>query len=263
MVQERVNSALVPSGIGRIPHKIHSGFASFTADQWKNWVNYFSLIALHDILKDDNMECWWQLVLACRILTLKSISTSQTILADALLMQFCKRTECLYHKEMITPNMHMYAHIRACIEDYGPPTGFWLFPFEQYNGILGSMPNNNRCIEIQLMNRFVTDTYVQSIQLPDEYSAELSKFFTNPLDAKLVGSISDTMCSMPLSSTGSDIVFPSNRSRYVLTDLEIEDLRKFLSMLLNITISRVTMAGACWKYVSITVNGKQLGAYNS
>lgn len=45
-IQERVDLAVMPSGIGRIPLKIRSSFASFTADQWKNWVNYFSLFAL-------------------------------------------------------------------------------------------------------------------------------------------------------------------------------------------------------------------------
>ena len=34
--------------VGRIPHKMHSGFASFTADQWKNWVNYYSLLCVSD-----------------------------------------------------------------------------------------------------------------------------------------------------------------------------------------------------------------------
>ena len=34
VIQERVDSLVVPSDIGRIPHKILSGFASFTADQW-------------------------------------------------------------------------------------------------------------------------------------------------------------------------------------------------------------------------------------
>ncbi len=40
MIQRRVDAAV---GIGRIPYKVASGhgFASFTADQWRNWVNYF------------------------------------------------------------------------------------------------------------------------------------------------------------------------------------------------------------------------------
>ena len=44
-IQERVNAFIVPSDIGRIPMKIESGFSKFTADQWKNWSMYFSIIA--------------------------------------------------------------------------------------------------------------------------------------------------------------------------------------------------------------------------
>ena len=47
VIQERVDTLIVPSDIGRIPHKILSGFSSFTADQWKNWVMYYSLIACY------------------------------------------------------------------------------------------------------------------------------------------------------------------------------------------------------------------------
>ena len=31
---------------------------------------------------------------------------------------------------------------------------FWLFSLERYNGVLGEQPNNNECIELQLMRRF-------------------------------------------------------------------------------------------------------------
>ena len=47
--QHRVDLATVPSGIGRVPYKISSGFSSFTADQWKHWAINFFLISLHDI----------------------------------------------------------------------------------------------------------------------------------------------------------------------------------------------------------------------
>ena len=32
LIQERVNSVVVPAGIGRIPHKIKSGFAGFLTE---------------------------------------------------------------------------------------------------------------------------------------------------------------------------------------------------------------------------------------
>ena len=64
VIQDRVNACTVPSGIGRIPMKIASGCSNFTADQWKNWVMYFSVIAVCDIT-GDVLECWKHFVLAC------------------------------------------------------------------------------------------------------------------------------------------------------------------------------------------------------
>ena len=46
LLQQRVDRISAPPNIGRIPHKLQSGFASFTADQWKNWVIYFSLLVM-------------------------------------------------------------------------------------------------------------------------------------------------------------------------------------------------------------------------
>lgn len=123
---------VVPSDIGRIPHKIFSGFASFTADQFKNWIVHFSLITLRDILAPNDLECWRHFVLACRLLCSRQLGMNQIRLADALLLQFCKCTERMYGKRTITPNMHMHCHLKDCILDYGPLHGFWLFSFERY-----------------------------------------------------------------------------------------------------------------------------------
>ena len=45
-------------GNGRIPHKISSDFASFPADQWKNWTLIYSVIALKGILPGNYMQSW-------------------------------------------------------------------------------------------------------------------------------------------------------------------------------------------------------------
>ena len=54
----------------------------------------------------------------------------------------------------------MHSHLYDCIKDFGPLHGFWCYAFERYNGILGSMPNNNCCIEGQLMSRFLRENQV-------------------------------------------------------------------------------------------------------
>ena len=75
LLQRRVDAVIPPPEIGRIPSKISTGFSGFTADQWKNWVCYYSAFALKGILQSKFIE-------------------------------FCKHFERLYGTERCTPNLH-------------------------------------------------------------------------------------------------------------------------------------------------------------
>ena len=68
MMQEKVDRCESPSSMGRIPHKIASSFSSFTADQWKTWTMVFSMYALHGVLEQEHLECWYLFVQACNII---------------------------------------------------------------------------------------------------------------------------------------------------------------------------------------------------
>lgn len=156
-IQQLVDRVEVPSDLGRIPRKIASKFSGFTADQMKNLILYFSILAFYDILPTADLECLRKFVLACRILCCKVLKRSDIELADRLLLSFCQKFEELYGSAYITPNMHLHCHLKDCVLDYGPLYSFWLFSFERYNGLLGSFPNNNRTIERQLFSRFERD----------------------------------------------------------------------------------------------------------
>ena len=138
------------------------------------------------------MECWQHFVLACRTLCAKQITFEQVKLGDALLLQFCRRTERLFGKDYVTPNMHLHCHLRECIVDYGPLHSFWCFAFERYNGILGAMPNNNGSIECQLMQCFLRENQALSFPNPDEFSEDLLPLFPK---MQQTGSVADTMSS--------------------------------------------------------------------
>ena len=123
-----------------------------------------------------------------QIICKKSISVMTIKLADALLLQFCRKCERMYGNNIITPNMHFHTHLSDCILDYGPLHAFWLFPFKRYNGLLGQQLNNNRSIEVQLMNHFVKDN--TCIDLFSEYREEFSSLFLH--DQQQYGSFSDS-----------------------------------------------------------------------
>lgn len=168
-IQERVDNCIIPSLIGRIPHKIASSFSQFTADQWKSWTIIFSLFALHGIIKDDDLNCWHTYVQACHLLITPMISIEAAERGHSLLMDFCTKFEALYGSNRVTPNMHLHTHLVDCIKDYGPVYSFWLFSFERYNGLLGSFRTNQRSVEVQLMRRFLTDMQIHDLQLPAEH----------------------------------------------------------------------------------------------
>jgi hypothetical protein len=59
--------------------------------------------------------------------------------------------------------MHLYGHLYDCVLDFGPVYSFWLFSFERENGILGSYKTNKKNIEVQLMKRFLKESFSISI----------------------------------------------------------------------------------------------------
>ena len=119
-IQAQVDSVIVPPGIGRIPLKILSGFSGFKADQFKNWVNIYSIPCLFAVLEADHLECWRHFVLGCRILCKQKLTADEIKLADALLLQFCRRVDRMYGQGVITPNMHLHCHLKDVILDFGP-----------------------------------------------------------------------------------------------------------------------------------------------
>ena len=254
IIQDRINRIVIPSDIGRIPYKISDSYRSFTADQYKNWVIHYSIICLYGLLSAANIECWRHLVLACRILCKFRLTHDDVIIADALILRFCKRTEELFGKHLITPNMHMSCHIRECILDYGPMQNFWLFSFERYNGILGRLPNNNRSIEVQMMRRFLSDADTAKVALPNDYVDDFNELIQ--FSRSYVG----TLGQNELRCTTDNMEFPHHYTRCVLSANEMQDLYSRFGY--EESASKY-ISPVYQKYSTITINGKVYGGCTS
>ena len=275
IIQSKVDKITVPSGIGRIPLKIQSGCSSFTADQFKNWVLYYSLLSLHGNLISSDLECWRHFVLACTILCSKRITIANLQLADALLLQFCRRSERQYGENIVTPNMHMMCHLKDCILDYGPIHEFWLFPYERYNGLLGEFPNNNKSIEVQVMKRFMTDQSLVTIPPPEDFQEDFQECLS--FSSHLVGSVSDSLCSSliwnPQAAKDSfewtiDVIektisLPKYYTRGIFDTVELKFLTELYSRLYSVPSSDISMNSTFRKYGSVHICGKILGGYTT
>ena len=102
----------------------------------------YSMYVLKDVIPEREMHCWQSFVLACRLLCKPRVTKTDLMLSDTKFMDFLKEYESLYGKASISPNMHLHAHLKECVENYGSHYGFWLFSFERYNGILGAYHTN-------------------------------------------------------------------------------------------------------------------------
>ena len=236
-IQKFVDNTCVPSDIGRIPSKIRSGFSGFKADQFKNWINIYSIPALYDILSSEHLECWRHFVLACRILCKQSLSHVEVDIADSLLIQFCKRVERLFGESAITPNMHLHGHIKDILLDYGPVQEFWCFSFERFNGILGKQPSNNRLIEPQLLKQFLFNGVSESYDFPTEFSDDFAHLKLDTMHrSRVSGSTLETLFTL-------DFVLPKCYKRCVLNADDQEFVTKLYSLLnqhcLDVSVNKV------------------------
>ncbi|KAI6006263.1 hypothetical protein F5J12DRAFT_905738 [Pisolithus orientalis] len=50
----------------------------------------------------------------------------------------------LFPLSVLKPNHHLSLHLVECMRLFGPTHGWWAFPFEPYNGILGSANTNGK-----------------------------------------------------------------------------------------------------------------------
>ena len=125
----------------------------------------------------EHYECWMLFQDACSYILQPSVSTMQLSVVDQKLHEFCRTYETLYGKEKCTPNIHMHMHLCKCIENYGPVTAFWCFPFERFNGILGSFQKNWIAPEQQMAKRFLSYQQILLMDIPSALPHELREFF--------------------------------------------------------------------------------------
>lgn len=205
-IQNTVDSFVTPTDIGRIPLKIASGFANFTAEQWRNWVLIYSLCSVKGYIPHQHYDCWLLFVKAVSLLCCRQITLQEIEKADALLMDFCETFERLYGKEKYTINLHLHGHLRDCILDFGPVYSFWLFAFERLNGVLGSYHTNCHDISLQLMRRFMSSTLHGIHNWPLEYKEDLAQLVVRHRYQK--GSLQSTSLEQALQQYQTETIKP-------------------------------------------------------
>ena len=71
----------------------------------------------------------------------------------------------------------MHLHLKDSVLNYGPVYGFWCYPFERFNGILGNFQKNWLSPELQMFKKFLTFQDLLLSDLPSTMPQELADFF--------------------------------------------------------------------------------------
>ena len=192
---------------------------------------------------------------------------------------FCTTFETLYGEQYVTPNMHMHGHLISTLLDYGPVYSFWLLSYERYNGILGNFPTNQKSIEVQLMQRFLRDNIITSMELPDEYGEKLGAFLSRTGNTS--GSLNVTMSDAPAIPHLLDYAtLPINevldwecdlkifklqlpKQKCIFTEDEYHELLNVYKVLypnLTTELEEKQLARSFWKYNGCKFSGEYLGS---
>lgn len=165
----RVKSVRIPYDVGRLPNNMFDhgeGMSGVTAAQWKTYIICYARPCLYKLLPVRPYKC---MVLLSEIVSIISspVFTEDLITSLYRLLQDHHHLFCqVYGKWAITVNYHMGLHLPDIILDLGPPQSFWCFSYERMNGILAGTPNSNRCIEVEVANRFVRDISFSNCNIP-------------------------------------------------------------------------------------------------
>lgn len=167
----------------------------------------------------------------------------------------------MYGTNIVTPNMHFSCHLSSCVLDFGPIHSFWLFSFERYNGILGRIPNNNRSIEIQMMNRFQSDIQAMSIPTPALYRDQLHPLIPHHEVEPAVLSESDAQSLWSFEAVKSLVSLPKS---YYIGSLSLRNCDQLTLLYSRMySTSEVSISSTFHKYTTIKVGAVALGSHRS
>ncbi len=167
-----------PSELSRPPRSIQKHLSYWKASELSNWLLYYSLPVLMDILPAMFIHHYALLVCALHILLQDSLTPSQIEAAEEMLCDFVLLLPELYGERSCTANAHSLTHLTKYVRLWGPLWTHSAFGFESKNGTLKHLFHSRSNIVDQLI--FNVDVQ-QTLQLLDptlqQESPEFLEFY--------------------------------------------------------------------------------------
>lgn len=127
-------------------------FQHYKASEYHNFILFFSIPALSELLPDKYLQHWILLVKEIFILLQEQIPKDDVAFAQKLLMSFVKQIPTLYIDRQLTYNVHQLLHLGLVVERWGPLWATSAFPFENFNGFLAHCVHGNKNLGQEMVN---------------------------------------------------------------------------------------------------------------
>lgn len=189
----RLQSMKLPYDIGRLPSHIFDddmcSNSRVTADQWKTYIITCARPCMYSLLPQRAYKCLVLLSQIVAIISSPVLTQDDVVALSVMLHEHHNLFRRVYGEWSVSVNYHMCLHMPEIILDYGPPQAFWCFPFERMNGKLAGTPHSNRCVEVEVVNRFMRDFTYCHIELPSidgfDIPGPLKEFCTAECDTEI------------------------------------------------------------------------------
>ncbi len=153
VINARLCSIRIPHIFTRSPRSL--GLRKYwKATEWRNWLLYYSIPCLQDILPTQYLRHWTILVEASFLALKDDISYDEIDRIDQLLNEFVVKTQTLYSASVMTSNVHQLLHYAKAILMFGPAWSRSTFVFEHNNGFLQRLVTAAKGVAMQILNRF-------------------------------------------------------------------------------------------------------------
>ncbi|XP_050038377.2 uncharacterized protein [Dermacentor andersoni] len=161
-IDARLLSIKPPHCITRLPRSVQER-SHWKASEWRNWLLFYALPCLNDIL---HHEYWRHLSKLCEgiyILLQEELTILEIGKAESLLKNFVSRCEALYGVAFMTYNVHALLHLGICARSLGPLWAHSAFVFEGGNGTIVRQISAAKGLPDQIVERVVMSQQLQRL----------------------------------------------------------------------------------------------------
>ena len=166
LIDERLLEFLPPREISRTPQSV-TNLSQWKASEYRNFLLYYSMPTLKNILPDIYYKHWSLLVYAITIFNGDKINMQEYEKAKRAINKFVQDIEPLYGKELMKFNVHLLLHIPKSVEDFGALWAWSAFIYETNNYVLRNMLHSSQTILQQICKTYLR---FQSIKFNEIFS---------------------------------------------------------------------------------------------